>query len=58
MTRSRNDNWQYRQKRWDTHIGTIEKKYGIDLNRRSDMHLSTYLDEKNIESLNDLITWK
>lgn len=58
MTRSRNKNWQYRQKRWDTHLGTIEEKYGIDLGRRSDMHLSTYLSENNIESLNDLITWK
>lgn len=58
MTRSRNNNWQYRKKRWDTHIGTIEDKYGIDLWRRSDMHLGTYLDENNIESLNDLITWK
>lgn len=58
MTRVRNDNGRYRQKRWDTHLGTIEKKYGIELWRRSDMHLGTYLDENNIESLNDLITGK
>ncbi len=29
--RSRNDNGQLRQKRSDTHIGTIEQQYGIDL---------------------------
>ena len=58
MTRSRNNNWQYRQKRRDTHIGTLEAKYWIDLDRRSDMHFSTYLDENNIKSLNDLITEK
>lgn len=56
--RSRNTNGQLRQKRGDTHIGTIEKKYGIDLNVRSDMHLDTYLTKNNIDSLNDLITGK
>jgi len=56
--RSRNDNWQYRQKRWDTHMGTIEGKYNKDFWVRSDMHLDTFLEKNNIESLNDLITWK
>lgn len=56
--RSRNDDGQLRQKRSDTHIGTIEKQYGIDLGVRSDMHLGTYLDKNNIASLNDLITKK
>ena len=58
MTRTRNNNGQYRGKRSDTHIWTIEEKYNIDLWRRSDMHLWTYLEENKIESLNDLITWK
>ncbi|MDD3120717.1 MAG: hypothetical protein PHF46_04895 [Candidatus Gracilibacteria bacterium] len=53
--RSRNENGPLRQKRSDTHIGTIEEKYGINLNTRSDMHLGTYLDKNNIGSLNDLI---
>lgn len=54
--RTRNDNWPLRQKRSDTHIGTIEKQYNIDLKVRSDMELWTYLEKKNIKSLNDLIT--
>lgn len=53
--RGRNQNGQLRKKRGDTHIGTIEKRYGIDLDVRSDMHLDTYLEKNNIESLNDLI---
>lgn len=56
--RSRNDDWLLRQKRSDTHIWTIEKQYGIDLGRRSDMELWNYLDETWIDSLNDLITGK
>lgn len=53
--RGRNSNGQLRQKRSDTHIGTIEKKYGIDLDVRSDMRLGTYLKKNNIDSLNDMI---
>ena len=47
-----------RKKRDDTHIGTIEKKYGIDLDARSDMHLGEFLKQHQIKSLNDLITGK
>jgi hypothetical protein len=54
--RSRNDNGELRDKRDDTHMGTIEKQYGIDLHVRDDMHLETYLEEHKIKSLNDLIT--
>ena len=54
--RSRNQNGLLRDKRDDTHVGIIEKKYGIDLGVRSDMQLGTYLERHNIESLNDLIT--
>jgi hypothetical protein len=53
--RSRNDDGQLRDKRDDTHIGTIEQKYNLDLGVRSDMHLGTYLKENNIKSLNDLV---
>ena len=54
--RSRNSSGPLREKRGDTHIGTIEEQYGIDLGARSDMHLDTYLEEHNKKSLNDLIT--
>ena len=53
--RSRNNDGELRQKRGDTHVGTIEEKYGIDLNVRSDMHLSTLLEQEKVESLDDLL---
>ena len=56
--RSRTKDGTLRQKRSDTHIGTIEKQYDIDLGVRSDMELGTYLKKHNIESLNDLINDK
>lgn len=56
--RSRNQNGLLRDKRDDTHVGTIEKQYGINLGVRSDMHLGTYLKENNVASLNDLINGK
>lgn len=56
--RSRNLDGELRDKRDDTHMGTIEKMYHKDFNVRSDMHLGTYLEEHKIKSLNDLITGK
>ncbi|CAN5818953.1 hypothetical protein BH10BAC2_BH10BAC2_26990 [soil metagenome] len=53
--RSRNENGQLRDKRNDTHMGTIEKQYNRDFGVRSDMELGTYLEQNNIASLNDLI---
>jgi len=53
--RSRNQSGLLRDKRDDTHIGTIEKQYGVDLGVRSDMKLGNYLKQNNIKSLNDLI---
>jgi hypothetical protein len=53
--RTRNKDGQLRDKRDDTHVGTIEKQYGINLDVRSDMQLGTYLEKHNIKSLNDLI---
>lgn len=56
--RSRNKDGQLRDKRDDTHIGTIEKQYGVDLGVRSDMELGNYLKREGVKSLNDLITGK
>lgn len=56
--RSRNNNGQLRDKRDDTHMGTIEKQYGRDFGVRSDMQLGTYLKQNNYKSLNDLINGK
>lgn len=54
--RSRNQDGLLRNKRDDTHVGTIEEQYGVDLHARSNMHLGTFLSQKRIKSLNDLIT--
>jgi hypothetical protein len=53
--RSRNLNGLLRDKRDDTHMGTIEKQYDLNLGVRSDMHLGSYLKEHEIKSLNDLV---
>jgi len=53
--RSRNEDGELRQKRGDTHVGTIEKKHGRDFDVRRDTHLSTLLERERVASLNDLI---
>ena len=53
--RSRNQDGQLRDKRDDTHMGTIERQYDRDFGVRSDMELGTFLKENRIASLNDLI---
>ncbi len=55
-TDPRNVRGPLREKRGDTHIETIEKQYGIDLNVRDNMHLDTFLKLHKIKSLNDLIS--
>ncbi len=56
--RSRNKNGLLRDKRDDTHMGTIEKQYNRDFGVRTDMKLGNYLKKNHIPSLNDLITGK
>jgi hypothetical protein len=51
----RNEDGELRQKRGDTHVGTIERQYGRGFDVRSDMHLSKLLKREGVESLNDLI---
>ena len=53
--RSRNQDGQLRDKRDDTHMGTIEKQYNRDFGVRSDKELGNFLKESNVASLNDLI---
>lgn len=45
----------FRVKRDDTLVGTIERQHGIDLHARSDMTLSTLLDERGFDSLTQLL---
>lgn len=53
--RSRNQGGELRRKRGDTHIGTIEQQYGVELGARSDKHLENLLRERGVRSLNDLL---
>ncbi len=56
--RSRNQSGPLREKRGDTHVGTIEKQYDRDFGVRSDMQLDTLLEKTGKASLNDLIQSK
>lgn len=53
--RSRNQDGQLRDKRNDTHMGTIEQQYNRDFGVRSDMELGNFLQQNGIASLNDLV---
>ncbi len=54
--RSRNEgDGQLRAKRGDTHVGTIESTYDVDLGMRSDAHLNTALDRYGVDSLSGLL---
>jgi hypothetical protein len=56
--RSRNQDGQMRQKRGDTHAGTIEQQYHVDLGVRSDKRLDNVLRDEGVASLNDLLEKK
>jgi hypothetical protein len=53
--RSRNEDGRLRDKRDETHMGTVENKYDRDFRLRSDKQLGNFLRENGIASLNDLI---
>ncbi len=55
MSRSRTNTGRIPQKRGDTLVKTIEKKYDVDLNYRSDAKLSTVLNDTGAKSLSQLI---
>lgn len=55
ITKTEDSLKEKKQKRWDTRIWTIEKKYWIDLWVRSDMKLSNYLDREGFGSLSKII---
>jgi hypothetical protein len=43
-----------REKRGDTRVDTIEKKYQVDIGMRGDAHLDTALERHGVESLHEL----
>jgi hypothetical protein len=53
--RSRTKSGPLREKRGDTRVDTIEKKYKIDIGMRGDAHLDTALERHGVESLHDLV---
>lgn len=53
--RARNENGELRRKRNDTHVGTIEAEYGIDLHMRPNAHLKTALERAGVDSLSKLV---
>lgn len=54
IARNRNKDGRFRQKRADTHLGTLEKAYGEISDRRCDTHLGT-LRESTGMSLSKMI---
>ena len=56
--RSRNEDGELRRKRGDTHAGTIEQQYDVDLGVRSDKRLDNLLKDEGVDSLNDLLEKK
>jgi hypothetical protein len=55
--RSRDDNGEWRRKRGDTNVGTIEQEYGVDFGVRSDMHLETLRQQTGLTSMEDLLRY-
>ncbi len=55
MARSRTKKGTFTSKRSDTKMGTIEKKYGVDLGVCADMKLGNYLKKKGYDSLADML---
>jgi hypothetical protein len=53
--RARDESGRLRQKRGDTHMGSIESEYDLDLGVRSDMHLETYREQTGLHSIEDII---
>jgi len=53
--RTRTGKGNYRPVRGDTKIGTIEKRYRVELGVRSDMKLGTFLREKGYPSLSRML---
>ena len=49
--RMRDEDGEIHHKRGDTHIGTIEREYDVDLGVRSDMRLDTFLRQQGQNSL-------
>jgi hypothetical protein len=48
---------QYRNKRGDILVGSVEQKYNVDFGVRSDMKLQTYLKRQGVPSLGKVLDY-
>ncbi len=53
--RMRDHDGEIREKRGDTHMGSIEREYGRDFGVRSDMRLDTFLQQRGLDSLSEAL---
>lgn len=56
--RARTEGGTLRRKRSDTHAGTIENLYDVDLGVRSDKKLGKVLKDEHVDSLTELLRKK
>lgn len=56
--RARTEEGTLRRKRSDTHAGTIEEQYHVDLGVRSDKKLENVLKDEGVSSLSELLRKK
>jgi hypothetical protein len=56
--RARTDSGTLRRKRSDTHAGTIEDLYHVDLGVRSDKQLGNVIRDEGVNSLSELLRKK
>lgn len=52
---ARTEKGTLRRIRGDTHIGTLEKRYGADLNVRKDMRWDTYKTKHDVDSVREAL---
>lgn len=55
MNKARTNQGTFRTVRQDTKVGTIEKRYNVNLGVRSDMKLGKYLSKKGYPSLSSML---
>ena len=53
--RARTAEGTLREKRGDTHVGTIENLYHVDFGVRSDMRLDTLKQQEGVKTLSELL---
>ncbi len=55
MTKIKTQKQTYTERKWDTKIGVIEKKYGIKLGVPQNMKLGAYFEKQGYKPLADML---